>query len=197
MEDQQIVELYGRRSEQAVVESDAKYGGYCYRIAHNILNHQEDARESVNDTWLDAWHAMPPHRPAILSTFLGKITRRIAIDRLRISSARKWGGHQVTLALEELSECVSGRHDVEEEVLRQERIQLLNVFLDQLSETERNVFLCRYWYLNSVETISVQFGFSQSKITSMLLLRIRQRQILLSPWNLLLIMTKPRCLPMG
>ena len=74
----------------------------------------------------------------------------------------------MTLALEELGECVSGRHDVEEEVLRQERIQLLNAFLDQLSETERNVFLCRYWYLDSVEDITGRFGFSQSKVTSML-----------------------------
>ena len=83
MEDNRIVDLYWARSEDAITETSEKYGKYCYAIAYNILSNAEDADESVNDTYLDAWHNMPPHRPSILSTFLGKITRRISIDKWR------------------------------------------------------------------------------------------------------------------
>ena len=81
MEDSQIVELYWTRSERAIDETATKYGKYCYSIANNILANAEDARESVNDTYLGAWNSMPPHRPAVLSSFLGKITRRISIKK--------------------------------------------------------------------------------------------------------------------
>lgn len=81
MEDSQIVELYWARSERAIDETAAKYGKYCYSIANNILASAEDARESVNDTYLGAWNSIPPHRPAVLSSFLGKITRRISIKK--------------------------------------------------------------------------------------------------------------------
>lgn len=102
MEDAQIVELYFARSEQAIVETDTKYGGYCYSIAYNILCSPEDAEESVSDTYLAAWRAMPPRRPSILATFLGKITRHLSIDRWRSRSAYKRGGGEMPLALEEL-----------------------------------------------------------------------------------------------
>ncbi len=98
MEDARIVDLYWARSETAIEETSAKYGKYCYTIAHNILSNAEDADESVNDTYLDAWNSMPPHRPAILSTFLGKITRRISIDKWRSRSAEKRGGGEIILA---------------------------------------------------------------------------------------------------
>ena len=81
MEDCQIVALYLRRNEQALAETAEKYGKYCFSIAHNILENTEDAEETVNDAYMGAWNAIPPHRPAVLSTFLGKITRRIAIKR--------------------------------------------------------------------------------------------------------------------
>lgn len=92
MDDKRIVELYFERSEQAVSETASKYGKYCYSIAYNILDNNEDAEESVNDTYVDAWNSIPPHRPSILSTFLGKITRRISIDRWRKGRAEKRGG---------------------------------------------------------------------------------------------------------
>lgn len=96
MEDNSIVDLYWARSEDAITETSEKYGKYCYAIAYNILSNAEDADESVNDTYLDAWHNMPPHRPAILSTFLGKITRRISIDKWRGRAANKRGGGEIT-----------------------------------------------------------------------------------------------------
>lgn len=90
-----------------------KAGSYCHSIAYTILQDQQDAEESVNDTYMVAWNTMPPNRPSILSTFLGKITRRISIDRWRIRSAKKRGGDEVTFALDDLEECVSDSHNVE------------------------------------------------------------------------------------
>lgn len=168
MEDSRIVELYWQRKEQAIHETDVKYGSYCRSIARNILKDSSDAEECVNDTYLDAWNAMPPSRPAILSTFLGKITRRISIDRWRIRSADKRGGGEVTLALDELEECVCGSHDVELEVQRKELVAAFRAFLARLPETERRVFLLRYWYLQPIQTIADRFGFTQSKTASML-----------------------------
>ena len=129
MEDQQIVALYWDRSERAIAETSAKYGSYCHAIAFQILASGEDAEESVNDTWLAAWNAMPPHRPAILSAFLGKITRRIAIDRWRSRSTYKRGGGEFALCLDELKHCASGQPSVEERQLQKEVVQTLNGFL--------------------------------------------------------------------
>ncbi|MBE6931888.1 MAG: sigma-70 family RNA polymerase sigma factor [Ruminococcaceae bacterium] len=168
MEDQRIVTLYWERSEEAIVQTQIKYSNYLSGISYGILQNHEDAGECVNDTYLDAWNAMPPHRPSILSTFLGKITRRISIDRWRKRGAEKRGGGELPLALEELGQCVSGRADVEGEAERNAQILLINRFLNRLPQTERSVFLCRYWYLDSIEAISRQFGFSQSKTASML-----------------------------
>lgn len=168
MEDKQIVELYWAREESAIRETAAKYGSYCRSIAYAVLQNQQDADESVNDTYLDAWNTMPPNRPSVLATFLGKITRRISIDRWRIKSAKKRGGDEVTLALDELEECVSGSSDVELQVQRKELIAAIHCFLDDLPATERRIFLLRYWYLESIQSIAKQYGYSQSKVASML-----------------------------
>ena len=120
MEDNQIIKLYFERSEQAIQETDTKYGGYCYSIAYNILTNQEDAEESVSDTYLSAWNSMPPRRPPALASFLGKITRNISIDRWRKYRAFKRGEGQIEIALDELSECVSGAESAEETAIRKE-----------------------------------------------------------------------------
>lgn len=168
MDDQHIIELYWNRDETAISETAAKYSRYLTGISRQILANQEDAMECVNDTYHDAWNAMPPHRPSILSAFLGKITRRISIDRWRRQQAGKRGGGEITLALEELKDCVSGTGDVELELQRRELARLLNDFLGTLPKTERRIFLCRYWYLDSISSIASHFGFSRSKVTSML-----------------------------
>ena len=174
MEDDQIIKLYFERSEQAIAETDTKYGGYCYSIAYNILTNQEDAEESVSDTYLSAWNSMPPRRPPALAAFLGKITRNVSIDRWRKYRAFKRGEGQIEIALDELSECVSGAESAEETAIRKEILASLNRFLGTLKETERSVFLCRYWYLDSIADIAEKSGFSVSKVKSMLL-RIRKR----------------------
>lgn len=168
MDDMDIIALYWQRSEQAIEETDSKYGGYCYRIAHNILENREDAEESVSDTYMAAWKSIPPHRPAALAVFLGKITRNLSISRWRARSAGKRGGGELVLALEELGECVSNQESTETEYIRREAAMAIRRFLDGVPVTERNVFLRRYWYLDSIEEIAASFGFSRSKVTSML-----------------------------
>ena len=168
MDDAQIVDLYFARSEMAIKETDNKYGGYCYKIAYSILANREDSEESVSDTYLSAWNIIPPCKPEKLSTFLGKLTRNISIDRWRKSSAKKRGNGEVDIALEELGECVCGEQSVENAVIQKEVTACLNRFLISLSDNERTVFLCRYWYVNSLEEIAGRTGFSVGKIKSML-----------------------------
>ena len=168
MDDKGIIDLYFSRNQDAITQTDKKYGRYCYSIAYNILTNKEDAEESVSDTYMTAWSAIPPRRPSVLSTFLGKITRHISIDRWRERAAAKRGGGEVPLALEELETCVAGMQNVEMDYERKEIVKAYVKFLDTLPITERRVFLCRYWYVESIETIADKFGFSQSKVKTML-----------------------------
>lgn len=168
MEDSCIVDLYWQRNEDAISETARKYGKYLHSIAYQVLSNIQDAEECVNDTYSDAWNTIPPHRPSVLSTFLGKITRRISIDLWRKYSAEKRGSGEIALALDELEDCVSGNGSVEEESERRELTRKINEFLFALPITERQVFLCRYWYMDSIASIAKRFGFSESKVTSML-----------------------------
>lgn len=169
MTDARIIELYWERSERAIEETDRKYGPYCRSIAFNVLRSHEDAEESVNDTYLRAWNAMPPEKPNILSAFLGKICRRLSIDRWRRGRAEKRGGGEMELALEELEYCVpAGKGDPAEELELRELQRLYDRFISALPTTERRVFLCRYWYMDSVADIARRFDFSEAKVTSML-----------------------------
>lgn len=168
MEDSDIVELYWMHSENAIAETASKYGKYCYTIAFNILFSTEDAEESVNDTYLGAWNSMPPHRPSILSTFLGKVTRRISLKKWRYKNADKRGGGEVQLVLDELEDCIPSSHDVEQELQMAELEKVISAFIKTLPNMERWVFISRYWYLDPIPAICKQFGFSQSKVKSML-----------------------------
>lgn len=168
MDDNAIIDLYFARSETAISETAAKYGAYCYAIAHNILSSREDAEESVNDTYLAAWNSIPPQRPNVFSAFLGRITRCISLDRWKHRHTAKRGGGEVPLVLEELGECVSGGESPEDRLLEKEQLHCLNAFLETLPKTERKVFLCRYWYMESIPDIARRFGFTRSKVTSML-----------------------------
>ena len=174
MDDKAILDLYWTRSEKAISETDSKYGAYCFTIAYNILNNREDSEESVSDTYLAAWNSMPPKRPAVLSAFLGKITRYLSLDRWKKRSRLKRGGGETELCLEELQDCVSAQSSTEDALIRKETLTAVNRFLSTLSETERKVFLCRYWYLDSVKDIAERFGLSPNR-TSVLLRRIRQK----------------------
>ena len=168
MDDQSIVALFWERSEQAIAETDRKYGAYCYSIAYHALANNEDAEESVSDTYMAAWNQLPPHRPSILATFLGKITRRISINRWKAKNTTKRGGGQITLTLDELDDCVDGKQDIEANSDARELSACLNRFLDSLPKDERDIFLRRYWLFNPIAAIAESYGFTQSKVTSML-----------------------------
>lgn len=168
MEDKDIVDLYWQRDEKAISETADKYGSYCYSIAYNILSDTEDAKESVNDTYLNAWNSMPPHRPAVLSTFIGKITRFISLKKWRDKRTQKRGGGNIDHAYEEISECIPAKTTVVEELENKEIAKLIDSFLDTLPLCEQNIFVCRYWYFDSISDIAKQFGFSESKVKSIL-----------------------------
>lgn len=179
MEDNQIVELFWKRSESAISETAEKYGNYLSSIAYQILSNMQDTEECVNDTYNHAWNAMPPHRPSVLSSFLGKITRRISIDVWRRNNAEKRGNGEIVLALDELESCVSVQGSVEDDTERRELIRTLNQFLRSLPVMERKVFLCRYWYFEPVSAIAKRFHYSESKVTSMLYrIRVKLRRLL-------------------
>ena len=168
MDDKGIIDLYLDRSEKAISETAVKYGKYCFSIAFNILTDKEDSEESVNDTWLAAWNNIPPRVPSILSTFLGKITRNISLNRWKSRRVYKRGGGEVVIALDELDECISTGESAEDSFEKKELLRSVNRFLGDLQDTERNIFVCRYWYLDSIANIAERFGFSESKVTSML-----------------------------
>lgn len=174
MHDTDIVELYWQRSDKAIEESSKKYGNYCFSIARNICGAIEDAEECVNDTWFKAWNLMPDNRPSVLSSFLGCITRSISLDRVKTKSRLKRGRGQITIALEELEECIPDSSSVEKSFeLRELETAILN-YLNQLSETEKLIFISRYWYLAPMSEISEKLNFSQSKVKSTLF-RLRKK----------------------
>lgn len=172
MEDRRIVDLYWARSEHAISETEIKYGRYCYYIAHNILHNNEDSEECVNDTYLNAWNAMPDKRPSKLSTFLGKITRNLSLNRWELYHAEKRGSGQIPLALEELHECIPSHNSADRIVDDMALAEILNRFLAALPKEKRMIFMRRYWYLNSIAEIAADYSMSESKV-KMSLLRSR------------------------
>lgn len=173
MEDYKIVELYFERSETAISETQKKYGKYCHVIAYNVLSSELDAEECVNDTYLRAWQSIPPEQPRILKSFLGRITRNLALDRYDRAKAAKRGGN-VDVALEELEECIpsieDGR-DMSDDMAMKEAI---NRFLASIPRRTRIVFLRRYWYLSSIADIAEDLGLSESNV-KVLLMRTRKK----------------------
>ena len=165
MEDEKIVQLYWDRNEKAIEESSTKYGTYCRNIARNILQNEEDADECVNDTWLNAWNAMPPHKPSVLSAFLGKLTRNLSFDRYRNLHREKRGGHNIDLVLDELEELVSGQDDPERKWLEKELKESINQFLQSMPEEKRNLFILRYWHAMDISEIAKRTGLSSNRIS--------------------------------
>ena len=163
MEDSQIIDLYWARLEQAIQETDTKYGGYCRAIAHNILKSMEDSEECVSDTWLRAWNAMPPQRPSVLSAFLGRITRNLSLDRYKAARAEKRGGSS-----DELSECVPAGGSVEQTMDERELGQAIDRFLRTIPEKQCSLFLRRYWYAESISQIAERYSLKENTVKSIL-----------------------------
>ncbi len=174
MDDREILALFSARSETAIEETAAKYGRYCYRIAHSILQNAQDAEECVSDTYLRAWNAIPPAMPERLQTYLGKITRRLSLNAYDKRTADKRGGDSVVLCLEELEMCVPA--DRADSPLA-ETITLkdtLSRFLRDLPPRERRLFIKRYWYMQAVSEIAAADGLSENHV-SVILMRTRKK----------------------
>lgn len=169
MTDQQIVEMYWNRNENAINVTAEKYGTYCYTVTYGILHNEDDAKESVNDTYMEAWNKIPPNKPKILKIFLGRIARCISIDRWRKKNAEKRGGGELPDVLEELSECTAKNGNPMDEIEKKLLNETIDLFVKGLGYAEQKVFLCRYWYAESIREIAAQCGFSESKVKSMLM----------------------------
>lgn len=176
MDDQKIVTLFWERNEQGLLEVKSKYGNYCRSIAYNILRNMQDAEECESDTYLTAWNVIPPQKPTLLGAFLGQITRNLSLKKLRYNTAVKRGGNEAILSLEELADCIPAGRSFDEKLEAQELADIITVFLCNLSEMERKIFVVRYWYCASIQEIAQRFGFSQSKVKMMLLRTRRQLQ---------------------
>ena len=168
MDDRTIIRLYWNRDEQAIPATAEKYGRYCGAIAKNIVGSMEDAEECVNDTYLQAWNSIPPHRPSVLSTYLAKITRRISIDIFRGRTRQKRQGSEYALSLTELGECVSGGNTTEEIVNVKLLADAIGIYLRTLPEEARNLFLSRYYFLDSLKEAAACCGMTEGKAKSLL-----------------------------
>ena len=163
MEDSEIVELYWRRDESAVSETEEKYGALCRSVAQNILKSAQDAEECVNDALHQAWTAIPPQRPDRLGAWLGKVTRNLALNAWKRDRTRKRQGGMTAL-LDELAECVPGPVTVERELERKELAAAIDSWLRGRSKEDRTLFLRRYWYGQRVEQVAAQAGCSPNRL---------------------------------
>ena len=164
MDDHEIVDLYWQRDEHAIEATAAKYESYCMKISQNILSDRADSEENVNDTYLHAWQAMPPQRPAILSAFLGKIARNLALNRYKARSAQKRQGDVFALSLDELDDCAPALSSPDDEAMAAELGRSISAFLRTLPEETRNIFLRRYWYCDATADIAKRYGIGESKV---------------------------------
>ena len=172
MEDGKIVELFWQRDQQALDQTERKYGVYLTRVAMNVLGDPEDSRESVNDTYLAAWNAIPPNRPQYLRAFLSKLTRRIAIDLLRKNQSQKRGGGEYDLSLSELEQSLPGGNSTEQIADGNALSQAIAEFLKTRPEVARRAFICRYFYMDSLKETAKACGLTESN-TKVLLHRTR------------------------
>ena len=173
IEDGKIIELFFRRSEQAIRELDEKYGKVCRKLSHNIVNNRQDAEECVNDAYLGAWNAIPPAKPSPLLTYICKIVRNISLKTYWRKAASKRSG-TYTIAMEEIEACIADPNTVEIEIEVRELARIIESFLDTLTTENRVIFMRRYWFSDSCKDIAEFVGLSEKNI-SVRLTRIRKK----------------------
>ncbi len=174
MEDREIIRLYRDRDQRALAATAERYGAYCAAVARNILGDEQDVEECVSDVWLAAWNSIPSQTPVRLGAYLAGLTRNAALRRWRDGRRLKRGGGETALAYEELADCLPGGDEPSERLEARELAEFIRRFLAGLEAEERQAFLCRYWYFDSVEEIARRFGCSRSRVSSMLF-RTRKR----------------------
>ena len=174
MEDSRIVELFLARQETAVAAAQEKYAPYCLSVARRILGNDRDAEEAVNDALLAAWNSIPPQHPEILSSYLAKLTSRIAIGRVRRNAADKRGGGEWDLALEEMEDVLPGPADPAGDLEAKDLEAAVGRFLKSLPEADRLLFLARYWHFRPMAEIARAMGCREGAVRTRLH-RLRRR----------------------
>ncbi len=168
MNDNDIIEKFWQRDESAIGDTQSKYGTYLKKIAYNILTSEPDSDEAVNDTYLAAWNSIPPHKPAILRSYLSKLTRRISIDRVKYYHAKKRDESEYLLSLDELSECVSDSDTPENELDAKLLGEAIGRFLASLPQKARDGFIRRYFFLDSIADTARSLNISESELKSLM-----------------------------
>lgn len=158
--DTEIIDLYWQRDEQAIQRTAERYGNLCLRIALNILGNAADAEECVNDTYLRVWNAIPPARPTVLSAFLTKITRNLALDRYRAGRRKKRGG-EFTVMLSELGDCIPAPEETDATQL----LAHIKAFLESLEAVDRNLFVGRYFHAYEVKQLAQGYGMTPNAVS--------------------------------
>ncbi len=168
MDDKQIIELYFKRDEAALSETQDKYGKYCLKIAGNILEDIEDSKECVNDTWIMAWNKIPPLVPVSLKAFLGKVVRDISLSKYRENHAQK-RYNAMTVMLDELEECIPSGINIEDQTEKRELIGLVNDWLENIKPEDKAIFVRRYYFGEPVKTLAEECRCSENRMTQRLL----------------------------
>ena len=186
MEDAEIIDLYWKRDEKAIDETDKKYGNYIFAIANNILLNVEDSKECINDTYLKTWNSIPPTRPNILKLFLAKICRNLAIDKYQYNRAKK-RNVELEIIMSEINnlEEYLAKFGVEDKILSKDLAEIFNEFLSGLDSKKRTLFLDRYYSLYSVKQIAEYNKISESNV-KIILMRLRNelKDMLEKRWNI-------------
>lgn len=168
MNDSQIIDLFFKRDELAIKESSKKYGAYCFSVANAVLADNNDSEECVNSAWLKAWNSIPPQKPDVLKMYFAKLTRNLAISAYRKKCAQKRDKNEFELSVEELKECVATKEGIEENIDKKQLGRAINEFLKTLSSRDCSVFLRRYFYSDSIKSISERYSLSESNTLSIL-----------------------------
>ena len=172
MDDKQIIELYFERNEQAIKETQTKYGAFCHRIAMNVLGIHEDAEECVNDTYYSAWKQIPPTVPEVFKVYLGRITRNLSISRFRAMRAKKRYS-SMEIMLSELNDCVPSPSNVEQTIEAMQLSEYISQWLDSLPEEDCALFVRRYWFGDEVQELAKKCGITAAKMAQRML-RLRK-----------------------
>ena len=171
MEDIMIIEMYQNRNQTAISESNSKYGKMLRGISFSVLHNREDCEECVNDTYLNAWNSIPPQKPNSLSAYLGRIARNISINRRYEKQAQKRGGGDI---LEELTDCIPSGETVETAIEEKELSSIITKWLNSLSQDDRVLFLRRYWFGETLDSLAAECSAAQNKLAGRMF-RLRQK----------------------
>lgn len=158
--DEQIIELYWRREEKAIQETDKKYGQFLFRISYNILHERLDCEECQNDTYLGVWNAIPPTRPTVFPAFITQIMRRIAINRYKEKASKKRIPSELTISMEDVNGTLHGDDSVAVKYEMAEVGKIINNYVRELSDRQRYIFIDRFYLAESVETIATDLSIS-------------------------------------